>query len=170
MWPFTRRRERAQIHALIRKYLSDEVADELLNNPSRVRLETQRTDICFILMQIRDDPVDQVQAHLETAFDIIIRRDGTICDQMSSFVLSIFGHPIEIDPERASDQRAKSVARLVTELGSNIRLVHGTAAGLVGNIGSQQRFHYGVLLPNFARYMSALTALEFGQSAEIRPT
>jgi hypothetical protein len=170
MWPFTRRRERAQIHALIRKYLSEEVADELLNNPSRVRLETQRADICFILMQVRDDPVDQVQAHLETAFDIILRRDGTICDQMASIVLSIFGHPIEIDPERASDQRAKSVARLMTELGANIRLVHGTAAGMIGNIGSPQRFHYGVLLPDFARYLTALTALKFGQSAEMQPT
>ena len=171
MWPFTRRRERAQIHALIRKYLSEEVADELLNNPSRVRLETQRADICFILMQVRDDPVDQVQAHLETAFDIILRRDGTICDQMSSFVLSIFGHPIETDPERASDQRAKSVARLTTELGANIRLVHGTAAeGLVGNYGSPDRIHWGPLLPGFAQYVNALTALEFGQSAEIRPT
>lgn len=55
----------------------------------------------------------------------------------------------------------------MTELGSNIRLVHGTAAGLVGNIGSAQRFHYGPLLPGFARYLTALTALEFGRSAAI---
>lgn len=30
--------------------------------------------------------------------------------------------------------------------------------------------HYGPLLPGFARYMTALTALEFGQSAEIPAT
>lgn len=168
MWPFTRRRGRAQSHAVIRKHLSEEVADELLNNPGRMALETQRADICFILMQVRDDPVDQVQSHVATAFDIIIRRDGLVCDMMSSVVLSIFGAPVQMDPERASDQRAKSVARLMTELGSNIRLVHGTVPGLIGNIGSSQRFHYGPLLPDFARYLSALTTLEFGQSADIR--
>ena len=170
MWPFKRWRERAEVRATLRKYLADEVADELLNNPDRVRLETQRADLCFILLQVRDDPVDQAQAYLAAAFDIIVRRDGLICDQMSSFVLSIFGHPIEMEPERASDQRAKSVARLMTELGANIRLVHGTAAGLVGNIGAPQRVTYGVLLPGFARYMTALTALEFGKSAEIPAT
>ena len=167
MWPFTRRRERAQIHALIRKYLSEEVADELLNNPGQIRLETQRADICFILMQVRDDTLDRVQAHMETAFDIILRRDGTICDLMSSVVLSVFGHPVSMEPERASDQRAKSVARLMTELGTNIRLVHGTADGLIGNLGSPHRIHYGPLLPGFARYLTALTALEFGEAAAI---
>jgi hypothetical protein len=80
------------------------------------------------------------------------------------------GHPISEELEKSNDQRAKSVARLVTELGANIRLVHGTAAGLVGNVGSQSRFHWGPLLPGFARYVNALTALEFGQSAEIRST
>ena len=89
-------------------------------------------------------------------------------------VVAVIGDQLEplreMEPERASDQRAKCVARLMTELGSNIRLVHGTAAGLIGNIGSQERFHYGVLLPGFARYLTALTALEFGQSAEMRPT
>ena len=142
----------------------------MLNQPDRVRLETQRAQVCFILLQVRDDPVDQVSAHMTHAFDIILRRNGTICDIMSSMVLAIFGHPISEDPEKSSDQRAKSVARLVTELGANIRLVHGTTEGLVGNYGSQDRVHWGALLPGFARYMTALTALEFGQSAEVPAT
>ena len=58
----------------------------------------------------------------------------------------------------------------MTKLGANIRLVHGTAEGLVGNYGSEHRIHWGPLLPGFAQYVSALTALEFGQAAEIRPT
>lgn len=170
MWPFKRWRERAEVRALIKKYLADEVADELLNNPDRVRPKIERTDICFILLQVRDDPVDQVPAHMAHAMDIIVRRNGTVCDIMSSMVMAIFGLPVSDDLEEANDQRAKSVARLVTELGPNIRLVHGTTEGLVGNVGSPHRFHWGPLLPGFARYMTALTALEFGQSAEISAT
>jgi len=104
------------------------------------------------------------------AIDIIVRRNGTVCDIMSSMVLAIFGHPISEELEKSNDQRAKSVARLVTELGANIRLVHGVTQGLVGNYGSPGRIHWGPLLPGFAQYVTALTALEFGQSAEIRPT
>ena len=170
MWPFKRRRERAEVRAAINKYLANEVADELLNNPDRVRPKIERADICFILLQVRDDPVDQVPAHMAHAMDIIVRRNGTVCDIMSSMVMAIFGHPISEELEKSNDQRAKSVARLVTELGSNIRLVHGTAEGLVGNIGTPQRFRYGALLPDFARYLNALTALEFGQSAEVPVT
>ena len=170
MWPFKRWRERAMVRAALTKYLADEVADELLNNPDRVRLKIERADICFILLQVRDDPVDQVQAHMTHALDIIIRRNGTVCDHMSSLVLAIFGHPISEDLDRSNDQRAKSVARLVTELGSNIRLVHGTIEGLVGNYGSPHRIRWGPLLPGFAQYVNALTALEFGKSAEVRAT
>lgn len=168
MWPFKRWRERKMVRAAVKKYLAAEVADELLNNPGSLRLETQRTQVCFILLQVRDDPVDEVSAHMTHAFDIILRRNGTICDVMSSMVLAIFGHPISEELEKSNDQRAKSVARLVTELGADIRLVHGTVEGLVGNYGSPHRIRWGPLLPGFARYVNALTALEFGQSAEVR--
>jgi hypothetical protein len=89
---------------------------------------------------------------------------------MSSLALSVFGLPVSEDVEKSNDQRAKSMARLVTELGANIRLVHGTTKGLIGHYGSPERFHYGPLLPGFARHLTTLTALEFGQSTEVRPT
>ena len=170
MWPFKRRREREKLRAVFKKYLADEVADELLNNPRPLRAALQAASICFILLQVRDDRVGQVQAHMARAIDIVIRRDGLIMDMMSSMMLVIFGLPQGEEPEKSSDQRAKSVARLMTELAAEIRLVYGTADGLVGSYGSWGRFTYGALLPGFARYMMALTALEFGQSAEIRPT
>ena len=69
-----------------------------------------------------------------------------------------------------SDQHAKTVARLMAELGPDIRLVYGTADGLVGNSARRQHMHYGPLLPGFERHLSALTALEFGQSAEVPAT
>jgi len=168
MWPFKRRRGQKELRALFTKYLADDVDDELLKNPRGIRLETRRADISFILLHVRDDPAEQAQAHTAHAMDIIMRRGGW-CDMMSSLVLSVFGVPISDDLEKSNDQRAKSVARLVTELGANIRLVHGTTEGLIGSYGSPQRFHYGALLPGFAQYVTPLMALEFGQAAEIRP-
>lgn len=169
MWPFKRWRERAKVRAASRRRLADAVVDELVNNPRPLRLDLQPASVCFILLQVRDDPVTEMQDHMAKALDIIQRRGG-VCDVMASMVLAIFGFPLREDPEKSSDQRAKTAARLVTELGSDIRLVYGTADGLVGNYGSLERINYGALLPGFAHYMTALTALEFGQSAEVRPT
>lgn len=170
MWPFKGWRERAAVRAALAKYLDPALVRRLSSQPDRLRLETERADICFILLQVRDDPVDQVSTHLAYAMDIIIRHDGLVCDIMSSMALMIFGLPLREDPEKCNDQRAKSVARLVTELGANIRLVHGTTEGLVGNYGSEHRVHWGPLLPGFARHVNALTALEFGQAAEVPAT
>ena len=170
MWPFKRRREREKVRAMFRGYVADELIDELVNNPRPLRLDLQPAPISFILLQVRDEPVVDAPDHMAKAIDIIQRRNGTVCDIMSSMVMAIFGFPRREDAEDSSDQRAKSVARLVTELGSDIRLVYGTVDGLVGNYGSLQHVHYGPLLPDFAHYLTALMALEFGQSAEVRPT
>ncbi|MBA4100479.1 MAG: hypothetical protein C0484_27360 [Rhodospirillum sp.] len=169
MWPFKRRRERDKLRAMFRGYVADELIDELINHPRPLRLDLQPASISFILLQVRDEPVVEAPDRMAKAIDIIQRRNG-ICDVMSSTVLAIFGFPRREDREKSSDQRAKSVARLVTELGPDIRLVYGTADGLVGNYGSLSQVHYGPLLPGFARYLSALTALEFGQSAEVPVT
>ncbi|HKP22489.1 MAG TPA: hypothetical protein VJV39_01385 [Dongiaceae bacterium] len=170
MWPFKRWRERAEVRAAFMKYLAPDLVARLASSSGPLRPQVERADLCFILLQVRDDPADQVPAHLARAFDIVLRQNGTICDIMCSMVTVVFGHPIPEAPERSNDHRAESVARLMSELGANIRLVHGTTEGLIGNVGSPHRFHWGPLLSGFARYITALTALEFGQSAEIRPT
>ena len=169
MWPVKRRRERDKVRAMFRGYVADELIDELVNNPRPLRLDLQPASISFILLQVRDEPVVEAPDRMAKAIDIIQRLYG-ICDVMSSTVLAIFGFPRREELDGSSDQRAMSVARLVTELGPDIRLVYGTADGLVGNYGSPHRFRWGPLLPGFARYMTALTAREFGQSAEIPAT
>lgn len=61
-------------------------------------------------------------------------------------------------------------ARLLTELGSNVRLIHGSADGLLGSLGSPPGIHYRPMLPDLARCVSALVTLEFGQAAPMPAT
>ena len=168
MWSLQRWRRRKKLRSAFSQYVASEVIDELINKPSGTA--PQPAELCFILLQVRDDPVDQVPAHIAKAYDIIMRRQGAVWGVMSSMALATFGMPFSDDPEKDHDQRAKSVARLVTELGSDIRLVHGTVDGLIGRYGGETRSVYGPLLPEFQHYVSALTALEFGQSAQVRAT
>ena len=55
----------------------------------------------------------------------------------------------------------------MSELGPEIRLVHGSVSGLAGNFGIDTWLHYGAVLPNFGTILERLVKLEFGQSAEI---
>jgi hypothetical protein len=167
MWSFKRWRMRKKLRSAFSHYLANEVIDEIVYSPPGTRGAPQPTALCFILLQVRDDPVDQAPAHLAKAFDIIQRRDGMVWGVMSSMAIATFGLPFSDDPERDLDQRAKTIARLTAELGDSVRLIYGTVDGLLGNYGSEHRFVYGPLLPGFERHVSALTALKFGQAVEI---
>lgn len=170
MWPFKRRRNEAELRADATRRLADEVADELVRNPRPPRIGLSPAQIRFILLQVRDEPVEHAAATIAKAIDLIERRDGMVTDVMSSMVLAVFGSPDSDDAERDRDQQAKTVARLTAELGPDARLVHGAAVGLVGTFGSPQHMHYGPLLPGFQNHLGALLALEFGESAEIAAT
>ena len=167
---FERWRARRKSQALFSQYVASEVIDELVSRPRPDRRTPEPTQLCFILLQVRDDPVTKAPAHMAKAFDIITRREGMVWSAMASMAIATFGPPFSDDPEKDRDHRAKSVARLVTELGRDIRLVHGTEDGLLGNYGGEDRVVYGPLLPDFQRYLNALTALEYGRSAEISAT
>jgi hypothetical protein len=41
------------------QYLASEVIDGLVNGPKPYRAAPEPTELCFILLQVRDDPVDQ---------------------------------------------------------------------------------------------------------------
>jgi hypothetical protein len=170
MWPFKRRRDEAKLRAEATRRLADEVADELVRHPRPPRIGLNPAQVRFILLQVRDEPVEHAAATIAQAIDLIERRDGMVTDVMSSMVLAVFGLPESDDAEKARDRQAKCIARLVAELGPDVRLVHGAADGLIGTFVSPQHMHYGPLLPGFQRYLGALLALEFGQSAEAPAT
>jgi hypothetical protein len=92
--------------------------------------------------------LEDVPKQLEVAFDVVMEFGGTIVSTISSVVDVAFGIPTRDDMLNHEDQCAEAAARLVAVLGSNVRVVFGRANGLYGVIGSQQRLHYGTVVPN----------------------
>ena len=86
---------------------------------------------------------------------------------MSSVVAVTFGMPIREPDSEGIDHRTQAVARLLNDLGPNVRLISGRADGLFGNIGARQRFSYGALIPDFGGRLESLLRLDFGASAEV---
>lgn len=170
MWPFTRKNPSADQHlrAVFGRYVSPELLDAAVaefgpeSHPPKPWLCT------YILLQVRDVNLAEVSGLLDSAVEILSQRGAFVSDLMSSLLIATFGLPlVDEDQDKARSQQAKAVARLVTELGPNIRLVYGTAAGLAGNVGASQHMNFGILLPDIASKLSVLTTLGFGKAVEV---
>jgi hypothetical protein len=164
---FREEKQRAMVRAAYTKYLSPKLAEALAAPPKALDLTLVPADVSFILFHLRDDPPELVQRHVEKAFPIVLAYEGFIVESLSSFTIVMFqGFPWQ---KALPDRRADAVASLMATLGTDIRLVHGRAACLIGNIGVDTRFSYGAVFPSLARRVETLLGLEFGQAMEVTP-
>jgi len=149
------------------RYLSQEVVDELLSSPDRLRLGGELREVTFLVSDLRgftglssrmepNEVIQVVNRFLEPSVDIITRYRGTIDDFQGDGILAFFGAPLAAadDPERAvacavemqralveinAEQRRRGLPELHMGIGIN------TGEVIVGNIGSEKRTKYGAL-------------------------
>jgi len=166
MWPFDRKKRR--VDSELRRfasYLSPDVVKVLADGSPR-EPAFERGEIPFALLQVRDDNAEHVDKHLARAM-ARVRESGGVSDMMSSFVFVIFGFPRGTwasVPERPSIENGRRLsAALLQDMGSDVRVLYGTATGLVGNLGGSHFLHYGAAIPNFGALMTKLVQLEFGR-------
>jgi adenylate cyclase len=171
MWPFDnlrRRRAAARIRRAFGDYIEPDLLERLASNPERVNLELKPARIHFLLLLVRDDRVAEVPGFVARAVDIILDANAMIERVSGSLMIGWFGAPVPAPADaRPLADRAAAVARLLAELGSNVKIVTGDRDGLYGNIGAERRFNYSFVVPEFGRCLEALTRLDYGRSAEV---
>ncbi len=169
MWSFDRWktvRRRRETLRLLSPYLTKQAIDELVKMRDRPSPTPRQATIPYIILQVRDDDLAQASGYLGKAFEAVLDSNGAIMSVMSSVVAATFGIPIR-DPHSGSiDQRNQAVARLLRDLGPNVRVVSGRADGLFGTVGGPRRFDFAALIPDFGRSLESLLRLDFGHSAE----
>lgn len=155
------------IRSTFSKYLAPTVVDQMLEDPSKLRLggETRRLTIMmsdlrgFTAMAERMKPAEVLSVlnhYLGTMADIIMDYNGTIDEFIGDAILVIFGAPIEgkDDARRAvacsiAMQRAmKGINEHNAKLGLpklEMGIALNTGEVIVGNIGSQKHIKYGVV-------------------------
>lgn len=149
------------------RYLSQEVVDELLSSPDKLRLGGELREVTFLVSDLRGftalssrlqpgEVIQVINRFLEPLVDIITRFRGTIDEFQGDGVLAFFGAPLAAadDPERAvacavamqralvefnAEQRKRGLPDLHMGIGIN------TGEVIVGNIGSEKRTKYGAL-------------------------
>jgi adenylate cyclase len=155
------------IKKMFGRYISTEVMNSLLEDPSALELGGERRRVTIMMTDLRgftalserlepEQVVQMLNAYFEIMVDVILRYNGTINEIIGDALLVIFGAPQQM-PDRA--QRAIACAiemqnaiREVNERNKKMGLPElemgiglNDAEVIVGNIGSSKRTKYGAV-------------------------
>ena len=150
---------------LLKRYVSDSIASEVLRDPFSVALGGDRRHVSTLFADVRgyttlaaqhspEEALDLLNRYLTLASDAVEGEGGTVGDLLGDGVFAFFGAPVmhRDDPCRAV-RAALAVQRQVGHLvipslpGVRLQAGIGITSGevLAGNIGSERRMHYAVV-------------------------
>jgi adenylate cyclase len=153
-------RAREELDALLRRFMPYDVAQTLINDPSRAQLGGSVHDVTVMFADLRgftsyseQYPPEQVVAMLNHYFDIavpiIISHGGTITDFIGDAVMAIFNAPAPQPEHVMLAARAGLAVQTAIEAEAarrpgwpRFRVGIHTGSAVVGNIGSLQRWAY----------------------------
>ncbi len=169
------------IRSVFGRYLTDEIAETLLDSPEGLNLGGERREITILLADIRgftnlsshlepEKVVTLVNNFLSEMTRVIISHGGTIDEFIGDAILALFGAP------RAMEGHAEKAVACALEMQQAMQAVNelnhqsglpdlatgigiNTGEVIVGNIGSEQRAKYGVVghNVNFAARIESFT-------------
>lgn len=174
------RQERERLRSVFRRYVSPQVAEQLLDAGTEFGHPTER-DVAVIFADMRGFTsitertppgvlIEKILNRYFTAMtEVLYAFGGTIDKFLGDGIIGVFGSPIAYpdDPQRAlvaSVEMQRAFARLArqwrAELGLDIGMGVGLSYGraVVGNIGSEQRQDYTLIgdVVNTASRLSGL--------------
>lgn len=160
-------RRNAFIRSVFGRYLTDEVAETLLDSPEALSLGGERREMTIMLADLRSfssfaaqhDPQEVMQIvnnFLSKMTEVIIAHGGTIDEFIGDAILALFGAPRPLENHAscavacavAMQQAMDEVNRLNADAGlPDVAIGIGINTGevVVGNIGSEKRAKYGVV-------------------------
>ena len=162
---------RQQIKGQFSTYLSPDMVNMLVKDPSLMKLGGDRKEMTFLFMDIcgftpisehyknNDDPeglVELVNEFLDAMTNIILENGGTIDKYMGDCIMAFWNAPLpcENHAEMAVksaieiEEKTNELKRIYEERGLpdiNVGTGINTGTCIVGNMGSKSRFDYSVI-------------------------
>jgi len=156
----TEGRQRRFIKRSFQRYLSPDVIEQIVRDPSRLRLGGERREVTIMFSDIAGfsgiaerldarELADLLNAYLTAMTDIILEEGGTLDKYIGDAIVAFWNAPLD-QPDHA--QRAVRAAlkcqhalnALRSQFGSDLSMRIGINTGMasVGNFGSEGRFDY----------------------------
>ena len=158
---FEKRRVKKVFGRLVTKEAAEAIAEGRFS--SEMKMTAGRID--FILVFLRGESAEQVSERMGVVSDLAMKHNGTVEGMISALMTITFGTFPKEQPLPSS--RLALVDELQSALGSDIKIVHGTANGHIGIFGSSTRMAYTFLVPKFDVALARLGHMEFGKIEEI---
>jgi adenylate cyclase len=160
-------REKRKMKKLFGQYVSKDVYDRLVADPSLARLGGARREMTVLFSDIRgfttvsergqpEEIVRTLNEYFTEMVDIVFRHRGTLDKFVGDMVMALFGAPVD-DPDHA-DHAVKAALEMIRELGRlnerwkaegrpelDIGIGINTGPMIAGNIGSEQIMSYTVI-------------------------
>ncbi|MGC9070872.1 MAG: CHASE2 domain-containing protein [Elusimicrobiales bacterium] len=157
-------RQKRWIKNTFSQYLSPEVVDILVKDPSKLKLGGERREVTVLFMDIAgftsmsekmspEEVTNILNFYLSSLSDIILEEKGVIDKYIGDCIMAFWNAPVDVERHRAKAIRSaircvKEIERLNANSGMpSIKLRFGINSGyaVVGNMGSSKRFSYTVL-------------------------
>lgn len=161
---------RRQTRAVLRRYVSPDVAEQLMSRPENIALGGNRQEVTVMFCDIRGfteysenkDPeqvVYRLNQYLSVMSKVIFTFGGTLDKYLGDGLMAVFGAPVNYPDHvqravRAAMEMKKEVERLnmkwVSQREAPLKIGIGINSGsvLVGNVGSPERMDYTVIGEN----------------------
>ncbi|MFA7465258.1 MAG: adenylate/guanylate cyclase domain-containing protein [Syntrophales bacterium] len=163
-------RERKKIRHAFQYYLTSSVINEMLKDPSRLKLGGDKKELTVMFSDIRgfttisegltpEELVELLNEYLTGMTEVVFRYDGLLDKYIGDAIMAVFGAPLS-QPDHAV-RACKAALGMMERLGEfqrkwkeegkpALRIGIGINSGemVVGNMGSEMRFDYTVMGDN----------------------
>ncbi|HOW56666.1 MAG TPA: CHASE2 domain-containing protein [Smithellaceae bacterium] len=160
-------REKKKIRGAFQYYLTASVINEMLKDPSKLKLGGDKKDLSVLFSDIRgfttiseklspEELVHLLNEYLTAMTDIVFKHDGTLDKYMGDAIMAVFGAPLD-QPDHAR-RACMTALEMMSELHRlqkkwqeegrpllNIGVGVNSGDMVVGNMGSEMRFDYTVM-------------------------
>ena len=155
----TTEKERQQIEQMLSGYVSKDVIDTIMRDPTKLELggvEVEATvlfsDIAGFSKISEKITPQELSARLNEYFtrmgDVIMQRDGMINKYIGDAIMAIWGAPLQNERHSIlACEAALEMSRQVEEMGGGFRTRFGLNTGtmVAGNLGHHERMEYTVI-------------------------
>jgi adenylate cyclase len=156
--------QRVLLRDTLSRYVSPDMAEEILKNPESLQLGGQRRHLTVLFADIKAftslsetmDPaavVDVLNHYFTSMVDLVFEHQGTLDKFLGDGLLAFFGAPLEV-PRAASQavacaiamqQRLQAMQQKGTTPITGMRVGVNTGEAIIGNIGSEKRMDYTII-------------------------
>ncbi len=163
----TEEREKKKIRGAFQYYLTASVINEMLKDPSKLKLGGDKKNLSVLFSDIRgfttvserltpEELVHLLNEYLTAMTDIVFKYDGLLDKYMGDAIMAVFGAPLDQPdhPKRAcmtAIRMMEELKKLQKKWSDEERPVLDIGIGVnsgdmvVGNMGSEMRFDYTVM-------------------------